>query len=150
MQADAVAVTPGDGGRRADGYGVFTLGTRPGTAPKLLKMRALERIAQDIELDLQLILSAGLLVLAAAADGKIFTMRAHALACRFKDAVELRGRKAAPVVDDVRLDQFSRQRIRDKNRLAGQTWVAVRGLVRGDVRQPGAAVDSLFDAQLHD
>jgi hypothetical protein len=109
------------------------LGIEQSNVGDIWQMRALQCFAQDLLLDLQLLVIRRVLVVASAAFTKILARRWHACRGRFDDADQFRLRIAAAVASDLSFHGFAGQREGNEDRFALRA------------REAGSAIDTFLD-----
>ena len=105
--------------------------------------RAAKSFFQDAGLDLQLMLIADVLIVAAAAASEIRTGRFNPLRGRLQNLLHTSPRKAALLFDNRRFNRFAFQHEGHKHSFAGTVFIG---------RKPGeavAAINEFFDGELH-
>jgi len=100
--------------------------------------RPLQAFLQNLFLDRKLMFVRSVLVVAAAAAGKVGTRRVYAAGRAFDDSLELSASKTRFLLAEGRLDLFPSQDERHEHRLPAPSFV------RGKAGQTVAAIDQFF------
>jgi hypothetical protein len=129
LQPRTVAVIPRRRGMHLDCAGQLQFGNPP------------QVLEQDFFLDLELMLVAGVLVVASATGGKVWTARLNAVWRSLDDGIGPGAREARLLLGQRGFDLFSGQHERQKHSLAAPAFVG------GQTRKPVAAVDQLFNGE---
>jgi len=103
--------------------------------------RALESFAQNIALDRELMLVAGVLVMASATVGEVWTGRLDAMRGTFEDRVGLRADKSRLLLDDRRFDLFPGKYEWNESGFCASACVG------GKARKAIAAVNQFFNSE---
>jgi hypothetical protein len=107
---------------------------------------AAQVLAQDFFLDLELVLVAGVLVMASAATSEMWAGRRDAVRRRFQNRLDLRTGEAGFFFGECGFDLFSGEDEGNEDGFAaGAVFITVTRRFGGKAGQAVAAVDELFD-----